>query len=504
MKRKGSKRFRVEEKPADDIQKGYMTKLPDIATSQKRMRINQSLTSKLHTLTNVEQKFAAVLTPGRITGAKNNNIWDFKIALLQHEMSLGSGTASVTSSVMISSVQPTVEKLRHRCVTESRDHLNQLCKDHDIIPPLMAWERWQANSMLQEQLRRRSDHNRNSSSCYDMVTFESTSNKYSRKVRSPHHLADDILPSDVKHVDRGLVQDLQRGGIQDEKDAVEIALDLVIHSKKLIDRIQSYARSCIPGKDVVLRGNKKKQRKQLQQIHQASAAVDLEPTIVNHKHTYDVYLGCKSKHILKLNTSHYRKLRELFLLVNRSTDNCTVTAACSNLSMDSSSNDLSSLTFGGAEGTDIGQDEVTRAFHAGLYSMLARYNALLGHGMQCALPEHVFEILHDHVQTNFECFASPLNCRYSSYCSAFPDTDAIFGSKGSFFDFFPTAGSYEVNPPFIESIMAEAVNHAHSLLSATTDAISFVFIVPGEEATLDTTYTVTIFTKSATTLTARA
>ena len=110
MKRKGSKRFRVEEKPADDIQKGYMTKLPDIATSQKRMRINQSLTSKLHTLTNVEQKFPAVLTPGRITGAKNNNIWDFKIALLQHEMSLGSGTASVTSSVMISSVQPTVKK----------------------------------------------------------------------------------------------------------------------------------------------------------------------------------------------------------------------------------------------------------------------------------------------------------------------------------------------------------------------------------------------------------
>ena len=498
MKRKGSKRFRVEEKPADD-----MTKLPDIATSQKRLRINQSLTSKLHTLTNVEQKYAAVLTPGRITGAKNNNIWDFKIALLQHEMSLGSGTASLTSSVLISTVQPTVEKLRHRCVTESRDHLNQLCKDHGIIPPLMAWERWQANSMLQEQLRRRSNNNSNSSSCYDMVTFESTSNKYSRKVRSPQHLADDILPSDVKHVDRGLVQDLQRGGIQDEEDAVEIALDLVIHSKKLIDRIQSYARSCIPGKDVVLKGNKKKQRQQLQKIIQATAGVELEPTIVNHKYTYDVYLGCNSKHILKLNTAHYRKLRELFLLVNRSTDKCTMTAACSNLNMDPSSKDFNSLTFGGAEGTDIGQDEVTRAFHAGLYSMLARYNALLGHGMQCALPEHVFETLHDHVQTNFECFASPLNCRYSSYCSAFPDTDAIFGSKGSFFDFFPTAGSYEVNPPFIESIMAEAVNHAHNLLSASTDAISFVFIVPGE-AMLDKTHTVTIFTRSTTTLTARA
>lgn len=506
MKRKSSKRLRGEEKPADDIEKDYMAKDTESInkefskkfSSQKRLRINQSLTSKLHILTNAEQKFAAVLTPGRITGAKNNNLWDFKIASLQHESSPGSGTASLMSSVLNTSVLPAVERLRHRCVTESRDHLKQLCKDHDIIPPLMAWERWQANSMLQEQLRRSSDSDSNSSSCYDTVTFKSTSNNYSRKVRSPQYIVDDILPSDVKHIDRGLVQDLQRGGIREEKDAVKIALDLVIHSKKLIDKIQSFSRSCIPIKDVELRGNKKKQRQQLHQMNQAIADADLQPTIVNHKHTYDVYLGCKSKHIIKLNTAHYRKLRELFLLVHRSTSNHTVSAACSNLIVDSSTNALNSPTSVGVEGTDMGQDEVTKAFHAGLYSMLARYNALLGHGMQCALPEHVFEILHDHVKTNFECFASPLNCRYFSYCSAFPDTDAIFGSKGSFFDFFPTSGSYEVNPPFIESIMAEAVNHAHSLLSVSIDALSFVFIVPGETM-LDDRYSIT---QSASTFTA--
>ena len=146
MKRKSSKRLRVEEKPADDIEKDYMAKDTESInkefskkfSSQKRLRINQSLTSKLHILTNAEQKFAAVLTPGRITGAKNNNLWDFKIASLQHESSPGSGTASLMSSVLNSSVLPAVERLRHRCVTESRDHLKQLCKDHDIIPPLMA------------------------------------------------------------------------------------------------------------------------------------------------------------------------------------------------------------------------------------------------------------------------------------------------------------------------------------------------------------------------------
>eukprot|EP01049_Picozoa_sp_SAG25_P026551 SAG25_NODE_13285_length_269_cov_0.605882_2_plen_35_part_01 len=33
------------------------------------------------------------------------------------------------------------------------------------------------------------------------------------------------------------------------------------------------------------------------------------------------------------------------------------------------------------------------------------------------------------MHTDFELFASPLNCRYRRYCSAFRDTDAPFGSQ---------------------------------------------------------------------------
>ena len=491
--RSGSKRRRTEEvsihNAREDNTRRHTTAIKEetsgMPTSQKRLRINRSLTSKLHVLTHVEEKIIGTSTPGRVTGAKNDNLWDFRSALLEDK------TFSLAASytVLDSRVLPSIEKLRHRCVSESRDYLKQLCKDHDVIPPLMAWERWQSNSILHEQLSSRNNSNNNNKnnnnnnggdSCNQSISFKSATNNYCRTVRSPQYSADNILPSDIEHVDRGLVQDLLRGGVKDERDALKIAEKLIIHSKELVARIQSYAHSCVPISVVALTGNKKKQRMQQHQILQATNKLELQPTVVDHKHTYDVYLGEKSKHVLKLNTPHYRKLRQLYLLTHCSSSNSIVPYTSTSPNVAPILDRLDSEVLVGSMDVDTVEDRITMGFHSSLYSMLARYNALLGHGMQCALPEHVFETLHSHVHTNFECFASPLNCRYSSYCSAFPDTDAIFGSKGSFFDFFPTSGSYEVNPPFIESIMTEAVNHAQSLLSKSREAMSFVFIIPGD------------------------
>lgn len=53
-----------------------------------------------------------------------------------------------------------------------------------------------------------------------------------------------------------------------------------------------------------------------------------------------------------------------------------------------------------------------------------------GTGLQGSLPVHVFEALHRLFGVSFECFASPLNCYFRQYCSAFPDTDGYFGSRG--------------------------------------------------------------------------
>ena len=83
---------------------------------------------------------------------------------------------------------------------------------------------------------------------------------------------------------------------------------------------------------------------------------------------------------------------------------------------------------------------------ARVLSVLLRYAALGAHGYQAALCADGFETLRSALGCTFECFASPLNCRYPSYCSAFADTDRFFGSLGSFFAFHPTEGSFEAQP----------------------------------------------------------
>ena len=53
-----------------------------------------------------------------------------------------------------------------------------------------------------------------------------------------------------------------------------------------------------------------------------------------------------------------------------------------------------------------------------------------GCDLQSALPLSIFECIHRVFGVTFECFASPLNSYFRQYCSAFPDTDGYFGSRG--------------------------------------------------------------------------
>ena len=105
-----------------------------------------------------------------------------------------------------------------------------------------------------------------------------------------------------------------------------------------------------------------------------------------------------------------------------------------------------------------------------------------------------------------ECFASPLNCRYSRFCSAFLDTDFVFGSMGSFFDFSPRSGyvvtyfvssfakielniyccwyrrlahrCFEANPPFIPKVIKRMADHMTALLTAADGPLAFIVIIP--------------------------
>ena len=124
--------------------------------------------------------------------------------------------------------------------------------------------------------------------------------------------------------------------------------------------------------------------------------------------------------------------------------------------------------------------EQDTAFHVALFCLLERYRGIKGSGFQAAIPGLVFEVLLRDFGATVECFASPLNCRYGRFCSAFPDCDSPFGSLGSFFCFFPREGSFQANPPFVPSLIHAMCCHMCALLSraeASGDALSFTIIV---------------------------
>lgn len=119
-----------------------------------------------------------------------------------------------------------------------------------------------------------------------------------------------------------------------------------------------------------------------------------------------------------------------------------------------------------------------------VWCLLKRYHTLLGtnpaegHGTQLGLPVTVLECLHKHFGVTFECFGSPVNCYFRQFCSAFPDTDSYFGSRGPILDFKPVCGSFEANPPFCEELMEQTVRHFEKLLSESQEPLSFIVFIP--------------------------
>lgn len=100
-------------------------------------------------------------------------------------------------------------------------------------------------------------------------------------------------------------------------------------------------------------------------------------------------------------------------------------------------------------------------FDAALFRGLMRYQAIGGASFQAALPPAAFTALAQGYGVAGELFASPFNAHFGSgqHCSALPDTDAAFGSLGSFHSFVeapggaaPLEGSFELNPPFVGAL----------------------------------------------------
>ena len=135
---------------------------------------------------------------------------------------------------------------------------------------------------------------------------------------------------------------------------------------------------------------------------------------------------------------------------------------------------------------DEGAADDDEAFARALFCVLLRYKACRGGGFHAALGARAFAALRaPPVGARFEGFASPLNCRYARFCSAFVDVDAPFGSLGSWFGLAPRSGSFELNPPFVEPIVLSLCDHLETLLAsadARGDALTFAVVVGANAA----------------------
>ena len=67
-------------------------------------------------------------------------------------------------------------------------------------------------------------------------------------------------------------------------------------------------------------------------------------------------------------------------------------------------------------------------FKKNIMCLILRYNTLESYNQQLAVNPEFYEFLKRKHKTNFELFASSLNCNYDNYCSLFYDLEKEFNS----------------------------------------------------------------------------
>lgn len=128
-------------------------------------------------------------------------------------------------------------------------------------------------------------------------------------------------------------------------------------------------------------------------------------------------------------------------------------------------------------------DPDMKMFNKLLFILLRRYHTFFGTerfegtSFHAAAPENIFRRLRSFLDVSQECFASPLNCFFSQFCSAFPEIDVFFGSLGSFFDYEISEGSLECGPPYTIECMDRTAKHIIDTLDKSENQRPIMFVV---------------------------
>lgn len=110
-----------------------------------------------------------------------------------------------------------------------------------------------------------------------------------------------------------------------------------------------------------------------------------------------------------------------------------------------------------------------------------RHKTLGINNQSAAMPDYEKKEYVEKYDIKVELFASAFNNYCSIYCSLFYDIEKYFGSIGSYFDTNVIKGSFFINPPYIDEVMAPAMKKTiHFLENAKKNnrELRFVSILP--------------------------
>ncbi len=433
-----------------------------VATASFKQRSKPTLVSKLHVTTKASATGLGdrlARKPNRALGQGKRAVWIGVEEARQLRARLPAPVAAAAPGATLGRkrARPATEASRADTLARLRKSLVARCGE--TSPPALAFERWLLDSLLQEALAGE------------------------RGGRDGAAAADPLFGPLCRARDLGsstLVSDLVRASMP-RGAALDVAQALQRQAQTAMEAIASADAALIAqASETTTPGHSELQHPQ--RMRKRGPQPEANPSgvvsVIKHRHTLDVRLHRRSKRLLKLNHEHYAKLRALWRLARPKDRN------------DDDDDD---------DDDDLEEEAEETAFHADLFVLLSRYFALQGHGFQAACPEAVFLSLRRTMGCVHECFASPLNCFYGSYCSAFPDTDGAFGSAGSFWEWRPPAagGSFQANPPFVANLMLAMVDRIEGFLrrdgeslssssssssstsSSSTSPLSFVVVVPG-------------------------